>query len=207
MTVYNQDPATRTLVQNQLTTIPDLRQTYNGVELQVNTRMTKATVFGGLTLGRDYGDQDSGDLNNPNNRVNNKGNIGFDSPYQIRGGFSYQLPSAVQLSGSIRESSGLPQTRVYTVTTSIVPGLTQVTQNVQVAERGEFRYPWVNLVDLRVTKVFRFGTTKIEPTVDVFNVFNNNAVTSAVTTIGSSLGRPSAIVMGRLLRIGGHLTF
>src|SRR5262249_2244266 len=145
MTVYNQDPTTRTLVQNQLTTIPDLRQSYNGVEFQVNTRLTKATVFGGFTGGSDYGSQDSGAPNPPNSRATNKANTGFDSPYPLRGGFSYQLPSAVQLSGSIREASGLPQTRVYTVTTSIVPGLTQVTQNVQVAERGEFRYPWVNL--------------------------------------------------------------
>jgi hypothetical protein len=78
---------------------------------------------------------------------------------------------------------------------------------VQVAERGEFRYPWINLVDLRVTKVFKAGRTKIEPTLDLYNVFNNNAVTNAVTTIGTSLGRPSAIVMGRLLRIGGRVTF
>ena len=207
MTVFNEDPATRGQVQNRLTTIPDLRHTYNGVEFQVNTRMTNATVFGGLTIGRDFGDQDSGDLNNPNNRVNNQGNIGFDAPYQIRGGFSYRLPAAFQLSGSIRESSGLPQTRVYTVTTSVVPGLTQVTQNVQVAQRGDFRYPWVNLVDLRLARVFRYGNTRIEPTLDLFNVFNNNAVTNAVTNVGSSLGRPSAIVMGRLLRLGGRLTF
>lgn len=207
MTVYNQDPATRGAVQNQLTTIPDLRQTYNGVEFQVNTRMSKATVFGGLTIGRNFGDQDSGDLNNPNVRVNNRGNIGFDSPYQIRGGFSYRLPADVRFSGSIREASGLPQSRTYTLTTTIVPGLTQVTQNVLVAPNGEFRYPWVNLVDLRATKVFRIGNTKLEPTVDLFNIFNNNAVTSAVTTIGTSLGRPSAIVMGRLLRVGGHITF
>jgi hypothetical protein len=38
-------------------------------------------------------------------------------------------------------------------------------------------------------------------------VFNNSAVTSAVTTVGSSLGWPSAIVMGRLLRVGGRLEF
>ena len=207
MTVYNQDPATRTLVQNQLTTIPDLRQTYNGVEFQVNTRFTQGNVFGGLTIGKDFGDQDSGDLNNPNNRINNQGNIGFDSTYQIRGGFSYRIPYGVQFSGSIREATGLPQTRTYTVTTALVPGLTQVTQNVQVAQRGDFRYPWVNLVDLRFVKVFRSGSSRFEPTLDVFNVFNNNAVTSAVTTIGSSLGRPSAIVMGRLFRVGGRFTF
>lgn len=207
LTVYNQDPATRGQVRNVLKTVPDLKHVYNGVEFQVNTRFSQATVFAGLTLGRDFGDQDSGDLNNPNIRINNEGAIGFDSPYQIRGGFSYRLPADVQLSGSIRESSGLPQLRSYPVTTAVVPGLTQVTQNVQVAPRGEFRYPWVNLVDLRVTKIFRFGGTRVEPTVDVYNVFNNSAVTSAVTTVGPSLGRPSAIVMGRLLRVGGRVTF
>jgi hypothetical protein len=33
----------------------------------------------------------------------------------------------------------------------------------------------VNLIDLRLAKVFRSGTRRFEPTVDVFNVFNNNA--------------------------------
>lgn len=207
LTVYNQDPATRGLVQNRLQTIPDLKQSYNGIEFQVNTRFTRATVFGGLTLGRDYGDFDSGDLNNPNLRINNRGNVGFDSPVQIRGGFSYRLPADVQFAGSIREASGLPQARTYVVTTSIVPGLTQVTQNVKAVPTGDNRYPWQNIVDLRLTKIIRVGTARIEPTLDVFNIFNNNAVTSANTTIGSSLGRPSAIVMGRLLRIGGRIAF
>ena len=93
------------------------------------------------------------------------------------------------------------------VTTAQVPGLTQVTQNVQVAERGEYRYPWVNLLDLRVAKSFRLGDRAFEPTLDLFNVFNNNAVTNAVQTLGTSLGRPSAIVMGRLLRLGGRISF
>ena len=208
LTVYNQDPATRGQVRNVLTTIPSLRQTYNGVEVQVNTRLHRATVFGGITIGADRGDQDSGDLNNPNNLINNYGAIGYDSTYQIRGGFSYRLPADVMFAGSIREATGLPQARTYVVTTSIVPGLTQVTQNVKAAAAGDFRYPWQNLVDLRVTKSFTVGgSTKIEPTVDLFNIFNNNAVTSANTTIGSSLGRPSAIVMGRLLRVGARIAF
>jgi hypothetical protein len=207
LTVYNQDPATRGQVRNVLKTVPDLRQRYHGVEFQFNTRLSRATLFGGLTIGNNYGDQDGGDLNNPNVRINNQGDIGFDAPYQIRGGFSYTMPAEFRLSGSFRGSSGLPQTRTFVVTTTQVPGLTQVTQNVQVAERGEYRYPWVNLLDLRVTKVFRFGNARFEPTADLFNVFNNNAVTNAVQTVGSSLGRPSAIVMGRLLRLGGRVTF
>jgi hypothetical protein len=207
LTVYNQNAATRTSVQNVVTTIPDLKQTYNGVEMQVNTRLPRATVFGGLTLGRDYGDNDSGDLNNPNVRINNAGNLGFDSPVQIRGGFTYRLPYDVQFSGSIREASGLPQNRTFTVTTTQVPGLTQVTQSVKVAAAGDFRYPWQNLVDIRLVKVIKAGGGRFEPTIDVFNLFNNNAITNQVTTVGGSLGRPSAIVMGRLVRIGGRISF
>ena len=215
MTVYNQDPATRLAVRNVVTTIPNLRQTYNGVELQLNTRLPKATLFGGVTIGRNFGDQDTTsscggcgtDFNNPNNLINNRGAIGFDSTYQIRGGWTYSLPYDVQFSGSIREATGLPQSRVYTLTTTIVPGLTQVTQNVQVAPRGDFLYPWQNLVDIRFVKVIKSGGLRIEPTLDVFNLFNDDAVTSAVTTVGSSLGRPSAIVMGRLVRIGGRIAF
>jgi hypothetical protein len=215
LTVYNQDPATRTAVRNVVTTIPSLSQTYNGVEFQVNTRLSRATVFGGFTIGRDHGDQDttssctgcSSDFNNPNNLINNRGAVGFDSTYQIRGGWSYRLPYDVQFSGSIREATGLPQARTFTVTTSVVPGLTQVTQSVQVAPRGDFRYPWQNLVDIRLTKVLKSGAVRFEPTVDVFNLFNDNAVTNAVTVVGSSLGRPSAIVMGRLVRLGGRIAF
>ncbi len=55
--------------------------------------------------------------------------------------------------------------------------------------------------------MFKSGGTKFEPTLDVYNLFNNNAVTNAVTTIGSSLGRPSAIVMGTLVRVGGRISF
>ena len=56
--MYNQDPATRGAVRN----VADhdsrrCEQHYNGVEFQVNTRFSKATVFGGLTIGSDYGDR------------------------------------------------------------------------------------------------------------------------------------------------------
>jgi len=207
LTVYNQDPATRGQVRNLLTTIPEMSQRYHGLEAQFNTRLDDVTLFGGVTIGNNYGDQDAGDWNNPNVRINNKGDIGFDSPYQVRAGFSYTMPADVRLSGSLRSASGLPQQRIYVVTTTVVPGLTQVTQNVQVAERGEYRYAWVNLLDLRVAKSFQTGRTRIEPTLDLFNVFNNNAVTNAVQTLGPSLGRPSSIVMGRLLRLGGRISF
>ena len=127
-------------------------------------------------------------MNNPNFRINNRGNIGFDAPVQVRAGFNYTFPYAVQFAGSLRSSSGLPQTRTFVVTTTQVPGLTQVTQNVQVAERGDFRYDWINLLDLRVGKSFTVSGVRIEPMADLFNVFNNNAVTNAIPDRGRVAG-------------------
>ncbi|HEY7289104.1 MAG TPA: TonB-dependent receptor [Vicinamibacterales bacterium] len=207
LTVYNQSAATKNSVQNTVTTLPSLSQRYDGVEVQANTRTTNLNVFGGVTIGNDRGDLDNGDLNNPNVVINNNGAIGYDSRFQIRGGFSYRFPYEIQFSGSVRESQGLPRTITYTLTTADVPGLTQVTQSVKLAPAGDSRYPWVNIVDLRFSKSFRAGNTRIEPIADLFNVFNNNAITAATNTYGPSLGRPSAIVMGRLLRLGGRITF
>ena len=210
LTIYNQLASTRGQFNNLQKTLPSLYAHYNGVEFQVNSRFSKLTAFGGFTYGKDYGTPDgtSTDLNNPNNLINLAGAIGYDSTYQVRAGASYSLPWGFLLAGSIRENSGLPQTRTYNVTTAIVPGLTQVTQAIRVAPSGAYRYPWQNLVDVRISKRFKFKERfEVEPMVDVFNLFNSSAVTSAVTTIGPSLLTPSQIDFGRLLRIGGRVNF
>jgi hypothetical protein len=209
-TVYNQNPATRGKFDIVQQTIPDLFAHYNGVELQFNTRFSKLSAFGGFTYGVNYGTPDgsSADLNNPNALTNLAGNIGFDSPFQIRIGAAYELPYHFKVSGSVRENSGLPQSRAYNVTQAVVPGLTQVTQSIRVVPDGHFRYEWQNLFDFRFSREFRFRERfQFEPIIDLFNVFNTNAITSQVTTIGSSLGTPSAIIPGRLLRLGAKFNF
>jgi hypothetical protein len=212
LTVYNQNPATLGQISYLEKTLPNLYQRYNGVEFQVNSRVHKLMIYSGLTIGKNYGTPDgsstSGDFNNPNNLINYAGNAGYDSTYQLRTQFAYMLPGKINISGTLRENSGLPQSRGYTVTTAMVPGLTQVTQSILVAPLGAYRYPWQNLFDVRLSRTFRLGEkVKLEPIADIFNVFNSSAITSEVTTIGSSLGKPSNIDMGRLLRLGGRVTF
>jgi hypothetical protein len=208
ITVYNQSTATLGQINLLQATNPDLYQKYNGIEFQVNSRFTRASVFGGLTIGKSYGTPDgSADLNNPNNLINFEGNIGFDSTYQVRAGGSYRLPADVLVAASLRSSSGLPESRTFTVTRTQVPTLTQVTQAVRVAAPGDYRLPQQNLFDLRLSKTIRSGTVQFEPTADLFNVFNSNAVTSRVTTLGTSLLRPSNINNARVLRLGLHVKF
>lgn len=211
LTVYNQLPSTKGQINLLQTTIPSQYQHYNGVELQVNTRLRKFTAFAGLTIGKSYGNDNafsSVDLNNPNNLINLAGNVGYDAPYQIRSGGSYNLPKGVLFAFTVREDSGLPQGRTYVVNTKVIPGLTQVSQSVLVAPPGQYRYPWVNLVDIRMAKTFKLGEhLTFEPSADIFNLLNTSGVTSAVTTVGSSLLRPSQIEFGRLLRVGGRFAF
>jgi hypothetical protein len=212
LTVYNQLPSTLGQISYLEKTLPNLYQRYNGVEFQANSRIHKLMIYGGLTIGKNYGTPDgsstSSDFNNPNVLINYAGNAGYDSTYQLRVQFAYTLPGKISISGSLRENSGLPQSRSYTVTQAIVPGLTQVTQSILVAPSGAYRYPWQNLFDIRLSRTFKLGEKiSLEPIADIFNVFNSSAITSEVTTIGSSLGKPSNIDMGRLLRLGGRVTF
>ena len=167
-------------------------------------------MFAGFTIGKDYGTPSGGstDLNNPNNLINFAGELNYDQTYQLRAGFSYLFPGKIEFSGSLRENSGLPQARTFTVTQSIVPGLTQVTQGINVAAPGAFRYPWQNLSICAFPGRFKIRErVGIEPLIDLYNTFNSSAMTSDVTAIGPSLGKPSNIDMGRLLRLGGRITF
>ena len=209
LVVYNQDPATLALVDELVTTLGDLFQDYHGFEAKVTRRMSRGNFFAGFTGGRTRGTttDPTSDRNNPNNLINAIGAVGFDSTYQVRAGGSYLVPGQIQLSGSVRTSTGLPLSRNFIVGRAQVPNLTQVSQTVQLLPRGEARLDRFDLLDLRVSKIFRSGGRQIEAIADLFNVLNNNATTGEVQTVGSSLGRPSEIIEGRLLRLGVQIKF
>lgn len=210
LTVYNQ--MTNIGVNSTFeTTLPVITQHYNGVEFTANTRFSKGAFFGSFTYGKDYGIPDgsttSSDFNNPNTLVNLAGNLGYDAPFQIRAGGNYSVWKNIQLSGTLRENSGLPQQRTY----NLPSGTLNQAQSVIVAAPGAYRYPWQNLLDVRVSRSFTYKERfHFEPLVDLFNVFNSSAITSQNTTVNSTNSSkltPSAIDFGRLARFGGQITF
>jgi hypothetical protein len=210
LTIYNQSPETRGRVDNFLTNQDDLWSNYHGFELKLEKRFANGgMILGGFTAGRNRGSirGSSTDLNNPNNLINHIGAVGYDSTYQANVAGSWMLPFGLQWSGSFRTATGLPLRRVYTVTRAIVPNLTQVNQSIDVLPAGEVRLQNNNLLDMRIAKLVKLRRLQLEAIADVYNVLNSNATTGEVTTIGSSLGRPSAILDGRLLRLGVQMKF
>jgi hypothetical protein len=63
-------------------------------------------------------------------------------------------------------------------------------------------------VDLRVTRTFRVaGAGSLQATADLYNVFNASTVLGRNDTYGPRWGQPTSILPGRMLQIGGRLTF
>jgi hypothetical protein len=214
LTVFVQDPAIRG--QNSLiTNFDSLDSEYNGVDISFVKRLSqKWQLLGGVTIGRDRGafrgDIINGfdDLNNPNFDINRKGVVGIDAPYQFKLAGTYQLPWGLEYSANLQHLTGYPLRRTFTVTTAHIPNFTQVSQAVDLVERGAVRLPNVNIVDMRISKVFGIGEHwRIQPTLDLFNVGNISTTTAQVEAVGTALGRPATIVAPRIVKLGVKVDF
>jgi hypothetical protein len=65
-----------------------------------------------------------------------------------------------------------------------------------------------NQLDVRLSKIVRLNArVRLQGNVDVFNLFNNAAITVRNDTYGSAWGRPQSIVEARLVQFGGQLSF
>jgi hypothetical protein len=65
----------------------------------------------------------------------------------------------------------------------------------------------VTQLDVRFGKLFRLPRTRVEATVDLFNVLNSSGVLSINTTYGPSWLNPTQILQGRLVKFGAQLEF
>jgi len=209
LTVYNQDPATLNVRDQVRDNYPEIRNTYNGFEVIVDKRFSDRFSFlTGLSLGSNEGTINTGDLNNPNLLINNEGNIGNDSRFNLKTMATYRLPYAFLLGVNLQYRDGYPLQRSFTVTRTQVPNLTQVNQTVQLASRGEFRRDPLALLDLRFSKSFEMrGGLKVEPLLELYNALNNNSTITEVEVVGPNLGFPTETVLPRVLKVGLKVNF
>jgi hypothetical protein len=204
--VYNQTAASANRVDNVVTNSSDLKSWYNAFQAVFDKRMSNSfQLSGGVTIGADK--TCSGASTNPNSLVNNCGYASSDSRFLGNLHVIYRLPAGIVLASHVQQSSGQPLATTYTVTRADIPNLTQVSQSVNLLPVGERRKEGWTLVDLRVSKVFRFGNRSIEPVAEVYNMFNENASLSEVTTVGPTFERVSSNVDGRIVKFGLKILF
>jgi hypothetical protein len=151
----------------------------------------------------------------------------------FRGLASYRVPVVDMLvSTTIRSSrtsaggdvasNGVSLDANYQIPNSVVQqylgrlpagALASGTTTVNLLKPGDV-YPLQRLtqVDVRVAKILRFGSTRLDLGVDVYNLFNSNATTTYLQTFlynnsGSTWLNPTAIMAPRLARFNATLAF
>jgi hypothetical protein len=85
--------------------------------------------------------------------------------------------------------------------------LTRASQTIFLSDRGDERLPAVTLIDLRISRSFRFGPRRIEPTFDIFNLGNASTVTGLNNGVGSTYLVPNGIVSPRIMKVGFVVSF
>jgi outer membrane receptor protein involved in Fe transport len=115
----------------------------------------------------------------------------------------YVFPREIALSGNIRHQSGWPWAPTQSVS---VPGTGSV--RVFLDDIANRRSDNVTIADVRLEKGFAFGNgQKLTGMIDVYNLFNSNAVTNFNLRTGSRFEEIIAVVDPRALKIGVRYQF
>jgi hypothetical protein len=65
----------------------------------------------------------------------------------------------------------------------------------------------LNQTDLRLGKIFKYNRSRIQVMADIYNLLNANPVLAYNTTFGTEWLRPTDVLQGRMVKIGGQLSF
>jgi outer membrane receptor protein involved in Fe transport len=219
LTVYNQLASTKGMVNYELTNSKILNTEYRGIDMMFTRHMNRHWMMqGGVTVGRNRGaftgDANStlDDLNNPNNNINRLGELANDSTVIFKLAGTYDLPFGIVLSGNFQHLTGYPEEGTYTFTSATLGGgqvLTQSSQSIYLVPSGSQRLPAVNLLDLRVSKIFTIKERyKLQPEFDVYNLNNSSAAVSENTSVNAATYlNPTAILPPRLFKVGLRFDF
>jgi hypothetical protein len=133
----------------------------------------------------------------------------------FRGLATYVVPKVdVQVSGTWRSDPGDELRADYVVTNAIAApslgrNLSSGNVTVNLIPRGTLYAARRNNIDLRIAKILRFGTTRTQVGVDLYNVMNSDAVTTfnnGYSPTGAWL-TPTGIAPARYARLNLQLDF
>jgi hypothetical protein len=209
--VYNQGLVDRSSAQN--------RSFYSGFEASFSARVSgKGTLFGSWTAERNLSVFCESD-DNPNGpptadlyqgrQVAEGGrfcdqrqfHMPFLNEFKLAG--SYLLRFGIDVGAVLQSYPGLERVITWQPAANLFPnGQRTQAQTIVLNDPGSlFSERW-NQLDMNVKKNIRYGHGKVHTfQLDVFNVFNSNAIRTMTDTIGTSLGQVTAILPGRFPRI------
>jgi hypothetical protein len=128
--------------------------------------------------------------------INRDGRVPLDRPHEFKAFAGYQVPRVeVSLNAYFRHVSG----QTYTPFTPVTSGRINWTasNNIQLEEQGQHRIDALNVLDLRLEKVFSFDVHRFGLYADLENALNSSAVLTA------NARYPSVSIAGNTVNFGG----
>jgi hypothetical protein len=144
----------------------------------------------------------------------------------------YPFPGGFAVSGSYKHLPGIPSTATLAATNAMVRagssglprdlsaclGATPCTalSYVQLAPSSPLNNGTVaaklyddrlNQVDTKLTRSFRIGQTRVQAIAELYNVFNTRPAQAILNTYGPSWLTPTALLGGRLFKIGAQIDY
>ena len=207
-------------------------QHFDGVDVTFNVRPSQKLTFqGGTSVGRTVSDdceiraQLPGLAATLGTGTATSGTVGATNPYchvdsgyltQVRGLAAYTIPRVdVLFSAAFQSVPGQPLAATYTlpaaVTTAALGRAAAGSSilSVNLVPPGTLYGDRTNQVDLRLAKILKFGHTRTQVGLDVYNVLNSSAVLSynqAYILSGAWL-TPNSVITGRFAKISAQFDF
>ena len=191
---------------------------WNGVDVVMNARLSPSIfVAGGFSSGKTT--TDACDIvtkvENPSTYLCHQVTP-FLTNVKFQG--SYALPFDVQIAGTFQSLPGPAIGATYTARNAqVVPTLGRNlaagpngTVSVELFDPGRMYGERMHQVDMRVSKRFVVGRTRLQAQVDLYNMLNGNFVLGQNNTYGTSGASwlvPTAILSARLLKFGVQMDF
>jgi hypothetical protein len=186
---------------------------WQGVDVHVNARMRNGlTLQGGTSTGRRVTDNCDVIIDNPSLR-----NCRAVYPFltDIRGLAVYTVPKIdVQVSGTLQSRPG-PEILANWVVPSAVVAQTlgrplagnAANVTVNLLDPGQMYADRITQVDFRVAKLLRFGRTRTNVGLDIYNLTNSNVPLTYNNTYGATWQRPNSILDARFVKLSAQFDF
>jgi len=210
-----------------------ITQNWNGVDVSVNARFRGLSLQGGTSTGRAFKDACEVARNAPSTLLHAYESEGVGTPgravpmaycqmreklqTQVKFIAAYTIPRIeVQVSANTQFLPGRERSANYNATNAVIQPLLgrpisggQANIALQLLPPQTYYDDRINLTDLRIGKVLRFGSRRAQISLDVFNLLNSSSVLDANNTYNptGTWEIPTAIPGGRLLKLTGQLEF
>lgn len=192
----------------------DQQEVFDGVDVSLSARLPRGIVVqGGTSTGRVKTDN-CFVIDSPQALLNCDVTPPFQTQVKLLG--VYPLPFwGIQTSATFQSLPGPQITATYVARNAeILPSLgrnlssgANGTASVPLIKPGTLYGDRLNQLDFRLSKIFRFGTRRIQANMDVYNMLNGAAVLAQNNNFGTAWLVPSQVLQGRLVRFSGQFDF